>query len=140
MDLFQEYGKQLTVCIGLANMAQLQQSADQHLLPNIQTVQHLVELGVETWVAITPALPGITDVETMIAALPTSVSILLDRLRLFTKDSPPKQRFFEYLRANHPTLEARYQALALTGTDAYYEELKQRFHDNPRIKFVFGDV
>jgi len=83
-------------------------------------------------------LPGITDVKMMIDSLPQRMPIFLDRLRLdFGSES--EQRFFEYLKINYPELEMRYRAMMREGTDPYYQELKEEYQDEMRVKFVFGN-
>jgi DNA repair photolyase len=37
---------------------------------------------IETWVFITPVLPGITDVKTMVDALPENTPVYVDKLGL----------------------------------------------------------
>jgi hypothetical protein len=74
----------------------------------------------------------------MIDALPETMPVFLDRLRL-DLGSVPEQRFFEYLRTYYPELESRYRTLIREGTDPYYVELKEMYQGEPRVKFVFGE-
>lgn len=138
IDLFLAYKNKLTVCLGQANLAHLRDTSDQRELPNIRTANELARLGINTWVFITPVLPGITDVKTMIDALPENMPVFLDKLRL-DSGSVAERRFFEYLRARYPELESRYRTLMRKGTDPYYAELKEMYQGEPRIKFVFGN-
>ncbi len=139
IDLFLEFRDSLVICLGQANMAHLRWTSDQRELPNIRTANELARLGINTWVFITPVLPGITDVRTMIDALPEGMPVFLDKLRL-DAESLPGQRFFEHLRANYPELETRYRALAHEGTDPYYAELKEMYRNDARVTFVFGEA
>jgi DNA repair photolyase len=138
IDLFLEYKDKLVICIGQANMAHLRSTSDQRELPNIRTANELARLGINTWVFITPVLPGITDVTTMINALPEYMPIYLDKLRL-DSGSVSERRFFEYIRTNYPELESRYRTLVRKGTDPYYAELKEMYQGESRVKFVFGE-
>ncbi len=138
ISLFQQFGEKLIICIGQTNVAHLSKTADPSALPNIRTVNELVRLGIQTWVFITPVLPGITDVKKMIDALPENVPVFLDKLRLEV-DSAYKQRFFAYLSAHDPSLEPRYEKLMQTGSDPYYQELKEMYQHEPRVRFVFGE-
>ncbi len=138
-DLFASFGERLIICVGQANLPHLRAAPNPGTLPNIRTVQELVRRGITVWVFITPALPGITDVEGMINALPASVPVYLDKVRL-SLDDPPGRRFFDYLKRHYPDLEPRYRALADAGTDPYYDELRTRYRDDPRVKFVFGEA
>jgi DNA repair photolyase len=138
IDLFLACGDKLTIGLGQANLAHLRNRSDQRELPNIRTANELAKLGINTWVFITPVLPGITDVKTMIDALPENMPVFLDKVRL-DFGGMFAQRFFEYLRTCYPELEPRYRALLHEGTDPYYEELKEMYRDDPRVEFVFGE-
>jgi DNA repair photolyase len=138
LDLFIEYGEKLTICLGLTNLHQLQKPREAHELPNIKTANILVQSGINTMVFITPTLPGITDIDGMIAALPDSVKILLDALRLGPENASTP-RFFEFVKTFYPKLEPMYRQLVSEGTLPYYEELKQKYKSHPRISFVFGE-
>jgi DNA repair photolyase len=139
IDLFLKYGDQLVICIGQANLGHLRQTRDQRELPNIRTANELARLGIETWVFITPVLPGITDVKTMLEALPEELPVYLDILRL-DPGSASERRFFDYLRTCYPELEGRYRTMLHEGTDPYYAELKAMVQAEPRVKFVFGET
>jgi len=138
IDLFRQYGNKLILCIGQTNLAHLQQTSDPRELPNIRTANELARLGIETWVFITPVLPGITDVKNMLEALPEALPVYLDILRL-DPGSSSERRFFEYLRTCYPELEDRYRAILPDGKDPYYNELKELYQNEPRVKFVFGE-
>ena len=139
IELFLEFQGRLTMCLGLAHLYPLQTIQDQRKLPNISAANQLARSGINTRVFITPVLPGITDVEAMIGALDGTIQISLDRLRL-TKGNPPEARFFRFVRTHYPELESRYCAMMAESTDSYYDELKCRYHADPRISFVFGDA
>ncbi len=138
IGLFLEYKDKLVICVGQANLAHLRRTRDQRELPNIRTANELARLGIETWVFITPVLPGITDVKAMVDALPETMPVYLDKLRL-DAGSAIEPRFFTYLRAHYPELEVRYRALMRAGTDPYYAELKEMYQGEARVKFVFGE-
>ncbi len=138
IGLFRQFGEKLIVCVGQANMTHLRKTTDARQLPNIRTANELARQGIQTWVFITPILPGITDVKTMVDALPVDMPIFLDKLRL-DSNSAFKQRFFKHLIAYHPSLEARYRKIMQEGTDPYYQELKDLYQDDSRVKFVFGE-
>lgn len=142
LELFRQFGDKLIICVGQANLAHLfdqrRASTNPQSLPNIRAANELARLGIPTWVFITPVLPGITDVKGMIDALPAGMPVFLDKLRL-DPESAFKERFFEHIRARFPALEPRYQQLMQTGTDPYYQALKEMYQNVPRVKFVFGE-
>lgn len=138
LGLFAGYGDGLTICMGQSNLAHFRQGIGPSELPNIRTVSTLVRMGIRAWAFITPVLPGITDVQAMVAALPPSVPVYIDRLRL-RPEGASTDRLLAYLRLFHPHLESRYRLLAETGTDPYYDELHELCRREPRVKYVFGE-
>jgi DNA repair photolyase len=138
IDLFLEYKDKLIICIGQANLTHLQKTSDQRELPNIHTANELARPGINTWVFITPVLPGITDVKMKVDALPENLPVFVDKLRL-DLGSISERRFFEYTRTYYPELESRFRTLMREGTDPYYTELKEMYQRKPRVKFVFGE-
>ncbi len=138
LDLFRQFGEKLVICVGQANLAHLRAASEPRELPNIRTANLLARMGIQAWVFITPVLPGITDVIAMIEALPADMPIFLDKLRM-GENSAFKNRFFRYLNAHFPALTPRYRRLVEAGTDPYYQELSERYQDEPRVKFVFGE-
>ena len=137
LRLFLDYREKLIIGLGQANLTHLRKTRDPRELPNLRTANELAQLGIPTQVFITPVLPGITDVPAMISVLPESMPVFLDKLRLEV-GSVAENRFFDYLKSYYPELESRYRALVREGTDPYYQELHERYRDEPRIQFVFG--
>jgi DNA repair photolyase len=138
IDLFLDYGDKITICIGQANLSHLRRTSDPLELPNIRTANELARLGINTWVFITPVLPGITDVKAMVNALPENMPVYVDKLRL-DSGSVAERRFFEYIRTYYPELESRYRTLMRADTDPYYAELKEMYQGESRVQFVFGE-
>ncbi|RPJ36813.1 MAG: hypothetical protein EHM21_18730 [Chloroflexi bacterium] len=138
IDLFRQFGDKLVLCIGQTNLTHLSKTTVPRELPNIRTANELARQGIPTWAFITPVLPGITDVKGMIDALPADMPVFLDKLRM-DPCSPFRQRFFAFLNAYDPSLEPRYIQLMEEGTDPYYQELREMYQDEVRVKFVFGE-
>ncbi len=137
LKLFLDYGKRLTIGLGQTNLVHLRKTPDPRELPNLRAANKLARLEIPTQVFITPVLPGITDVPAMIDVLPETLPVFLDKLRLET-GSIAERRFFDYLKRYYPELELRYRALVRAGTDPYYQELFERYQNEPRVRFVFG--
>ena len=136
-ELFARHREKLTSGLGQANLTHLRKTRDPRELPNLHAANELARLGIPTQVFITPVLPGITDVPGMIGALPASMPVFLDKLRL-ESGSVAEHRFFAYLKRYYPELESRYRTLVRQGTDPYYQELFERYQGEPRVQFVFG--
>lgn len=137
LDLFRDFGEKLTIGLGQANLTHLRQAHDPRELPNLVTANKLAQMGIPIQVFITPVLPGITDVAAMISVLSESIPVFLDKLRL-EPGSIAERRFFDYLKRYYPDLESRYRAFVRAGTDPYYQELSERYCEEPRVRFVFG--
>jgi DNA repair photolyase len=89
------------------NITHLKKIKDQKSLPNIIMANKLAERNINTWAFISPVLPGITDVKTMIDALQSTIPVYLDKLRLnFCKGF--EQRFLDYIKLNYPGLLTQY--------------------------------
>lgn len=139
IDVFREFGDRLVVCVGQANLGHIQKTTEPSRLPNIRLANELARQGIQTWVFITPTLPGITDVKAMIQALPAETPIYLDKLRL-EAGGGNTERFLKHLDRYYPSLKPRYLQLIETGSDPYYQELKEMYCYDQRIKFVFGEA
>ncbi len=139
IDLFREFGDRLVVCVGQAHLGHLQKMTDPSQLPNIRLANELARQGIQTWVFITPALPGLTDVRVMIQSLRPEIPVYLDKLRL-EAGWENTVRFLKHLDRYYPSLKPRYLKLIETGSDPYYQELKEIYRNNQRIKFVFGEA
>jgi DNA repair photolyase len=139
IDLFRKFGDKLVVCVGQANLDHFQKTTDPHQLPNVRLANVMARQGIQTWVFITPALPGITDVKAMIEALPVEIPVFLDKIRM-EAGGRNTRRFLKHLDRYYPSLKARYRKIIETGSDPYYQELKEMYCNDQRIKFIFGEA
>lgn len=85
---------------------------------------------------ITPVLPGITDVDKMIECLKDDIPVYLDKLRI-EKDSVQMSRMMDYIKINYPQLLHQYEEIIINNKDTYIEELREKYKDSKRVKFVF---
>lgn len=138
IELFRDFGDNLTIGLGQANLTHFRKTRDPRKLPNLHTANKLAQLGIPIQVFITPVLPGITDIPAMLSVLSDSLPVFLDKLRL-EAGTIAERRFFDYLKSYYPELESRYRALVREGTDPYYQELGELYKNEPRVKFVFGE-
>lgn len=136
IDIFKNYKSDLTVLLGLSNLNQFENSDKDEADGNIKLANFLNEQGIKVWVYITPILPGITDVEKMISKLNEDIPVYLDKLRI-EKDSIQMDKMLGYIRENYPDLINIYEEIIINDKSEYIDELRRKYRDNSRIKFIF---
>ncbi|WP_294403558.1 radical SAM protein [uncultured Clostridium sp.] len=134
IDIMKEYSSELTVLLGLSNLNQL--GDKEKINNNINIANKLYENGINVWAFITPVLPGLTDVDKMIGCLKDDIPVFLDKLRI-EKDSVQMSRMLNYIKVNHPQLLHQYEDIMVNKNDSYIEELREKYKDSRRVKFVF---
>lgn len=136
IDIINKFKDNFTLLLGLSNLKQLNNIQNYSELKNIQVANQLHRLGIKVWIFITPILPGITDVTAMINALDKDIPIYLDKVRL-EKNSLPAARMLLYIKKNNPSLKSKYENIIYKMKDPYYEQVKEEWIGNSRIKFIF---
>ncbi|MDF2804860.1 MAG: hypothetical protein K0S61_4765, partial [Anaerocolumna sp.] len=84
----------------------------------------------------TPVLPGITDVFAMISEIDENIPIYLDKLRFNSEDLPGKG-VLSFIKNKYPELFDLYEDIWRSGIDKYYDELKSKLKNHPRVKSIF---
>lgn len=136
IDILQNYSSDLTMVFGISNLEQLKNTPHCWEIKNIETINHLHDLGIKVWAFITPILPGITDVEKIIEHIHEDIPVFLDKARL-EKDKKPAQNMVSYIKKNYPQLTTDYERIVDQEKDSYCEYLKGIYAKNPRVRFVF---
>lgn len=136
IDILKKYSSDLTILLGLSNLNQLSNVEKSHTIKNIEVANILHEQGIKVWAFITPILPGITDVNKMIESLNKDIPVFLDKLRI-EKDSIPMGKMMKYINSKHPELKTVYEDIIFNERDKYIDELKNKWENNSRVKFVF---
>lgn len=136
LDLFTNWSNSLEIQVGFSNLRhyrKLRRVAD---LQPIETLRALAQHGVQVKAFITPVLPGITDVEEILAHIEPSIPVYLDKLRIGEHN---RELCLKYIRRNYPSLEPIYERIANDGEDSYYLELCQNQDVVDRCTFTFFD-
>ena len=128
MDIIKNYSSNITILLGLSNLTQI--------LNTINLANYLCNQKIKVWTFITPVLPGITDVDEIIDNLNNTIPVFLDKLRI-QKDSVQMRKMLSFIQANYPKLYGEYENLINNDTNKYIDELRDKYKDNTRIKFVF---
>ncbi|MFE4709792.1 radical SAM protein [Paenibacillus sp. NPDC056722] len=136
LDVIKAMGDKFTLLLGLSNLQQLKKIDDYTLLSNIQTANELHRMGIRVWAFITPILPGITNVELMMNALDKDIPVFLDRVRL-KKDTKPAMTVESFIHNHHPELANQYQDIIYNDADIYYDQVREKWSGDQRVKFVF---
>ncbi|OKP94396.1 radical SAM protein [Paenibacillus sp. P46E] len=134
LDVVKPMGDKFTLLLGLSNLEQLKKVDDYSLMSNIQTANELHRKGINIWAFITPILPGITDVDLMIHALDKDIPVFLDKVRIGKNTGPTLDKFI----GNHyPQLAGTYKEIINNNTDVYYDQIREKWYGDQRVKFVF---
>ncbi len=136
LDVLQGFHADFALLLGLSNINQLNHATKSNKIKNITVANKLFDIGIKVWVFITPILPGITAVDEMIGAVNPHIPVFLDRVRL-DKDSKSGFEMLQFIKNKYPNLYTLYTDIVETGNDVYYQELKDKYQNNDRVKFVF---
>lgn len=136
MDVLKEFKSQLTVLMGMTNINQINKGADNQ---SIKIANELYEAGIQVWAFITPILPYIMDVNTIINSLNPNIPIFLDKLRIF-KDGVQSKVIADFIQKQYPNLIEQYIDIINNGDENYYSVLENEYKNNSRIKFLFNET
>lgn len=136
IDVIKPMGNNFTLLLGLSNLQQLRKIDDYTLMSNIQTANELHGMGINVWAFITPILPGITNVDLMINALDQDIPVFLDKVRL-KRNTRPALALESFILNNYSQLTNTYKDIIYNNTDLYYEDMKEKWGKDERVKFVF---
>lgn len=136
IDIMKGYNADVTVLLGLSNLNELSKITNCCNIKNIDTANKLHNIGIKVWAFITPILPGITDVDSMINSLHQDIPVYLDKLRMNPK-AKSGDKMISYIKENFPQLEETYLEILYKDQNNYIEELKEKWANHSRVKFVF---
>ncbi len=136
LDIIRRMGQRFTLLLGLSNLGQIRRAQDSSEIHNIGLANRLHRAGIRVWVFITPILPGITDVEKMIAALDEEIPVFLDKVRVLP-DTRPAETLERFIARRLPHLTAAYNEIIYNDKDVYYERVRAQWKGSQRVRFVF---
>jgi DNA repair photolyase len=127
-------GSSVGVSIAFQN-EQTRQLLEKNAPPNKERLESLIELknaGIETYTLISPVMPFITNVESLIDYVaPYSDTIWIYRFHLESEDSTNWQNVQSILDLHFPELTEQYRKIAFSADHPYWLELR---HDLERIQ------
>lgn len=136
IDIIKGYSAGITVLLGLSNLNELLKTENCCNIRNINIANKLHNIGINIWAFITPVLPGITDVDSMINSLHIDIPVYLDKLRINPKNKSG-DKMVCYIKEKFPQLEETYLEILYKDKNNYIDELKVKWANNSRVKFVF---
>ena len=80
-----------------------------------------------------PVCPGILDLEPVLEKLDEEIPVYIDSLQC-AKGSIQEKRVMEWIRKDHPQLEAVYEKIVLEKDLTYFDQLLKKYQRDPRIK------
>lgn len=98
LELLKSFGSRLTVLMGMANINQVGKGVNSR---NIEIANFLHDNGIKVWAFITPILPYIMDVDSIINGLNPEMPIFLDKLRSFGEDRLNKE-MDDFISSRYP--------------------------------------
>lgn len=103
---------------------------------NIEIANELAEQGIDVWVFITPILPYLMDIDSMISAIDPKIPVYLDKLRVMTKGNQ-NIKMYNWIQRNFPKYKYKYYDILFNGNETYYKDIYEKYKDNKRITFMF---
>lgn len=136
IDILKGYSADLTVLLGLSNLNELSSNINSYDIKNIEIANKLHSLGIKVWAFITPILPGITDVNSMIDKLHNDIPVFLDKLRI-KNTSKSGEKMINYITEKYPQLKETYEDILYNDSNDYINNLMETWKENTRVNFVF---
>ena len=133
LDILTNFGAEITVLMGISNVSQLGKGAQND---NILTANKLAESGVTVWGFITPVLPYIMDVDSIIEALSPGIPVFLDKLRI-RNGTVQADNMRRFIGRQYPEYAKHYDEIIDANNEGYYSELINRYAGHSRVKILF---
>jgi len=132
-DTLTNFSAEITVLMGMSNVRQLGKGVRND---NILTANKLVGSGVAVWGFITPVLPYIMDVDSIIEALSPDIPVFLDKLRI-GKGTVQADNMRRFIARQYPEYAKQYDEIIDANNEAYYDALIDRYTGDSRVKILF---
>jgi len=132
LDLFKRFRNPIKILLGLSNLKQAAKDADN---TNIAVANELKSHGVDVDVFITPVIPYIMNIDSMINALDSEIKIYLDKLRVF-KEGNQDKKMYDWVKKEHPHYLRQYNKILFEKDESYCTEIVNKYKLNDRITFM----
>lgn len=132
LDILSEFGDDVRVVMEMTRLDVVKQFNETKTHLSFDVVNTLKHSGINICVTISPVLPGITDVERMAAAL-FGIPVYITALDI-RPGTIWNEKTLEYIERNYTDLLPCYEQIARTGTDPYFESLKNKYDGSGQIR------
>lgn len=132
LDLLKSFLVKPVVMIGLSDILEAGKGKD---IYNINVINELHANGITVCAFITPMLPYVMDVDSMINAIDKNIPVYIDKLRVFQKGNQDK-KMYEWIKRTYPMYAEQYHKILFEGDEHYYEDIVNQYKNNTRITFM----
>lgn len=123
----------VVVVAELARIPEMERLKKEGIHKGIQAANILKKMGLTVWATMAPVCPGILDLEPVLEKLDEEIPVYIDSLQC-AKGSIQEKRVMEWIRKDHPQLEAVYEKIVLEKDLTYFDQLLKKYQRDPRIK------
>lgn len=132
MDILLVHRDRVQVIIELSRLDLLQEFNETGDHISLRVANELHKNGISVCTTVSPVLPGISDVEKIAAALP-GIPVHIAKLDI-RPGTLWNEKTLAYIRENYPALLPQYEEIARTGTDPYFESLREKCGENSQLR------
>ena len=123
----------VVVVAELARIPEMERLKKEGIHKGIQAANILKKMGLTVWATMAPVCPGILDLEPVLEKLDEEIPVYI-ALSQCAKGSIQEKRVMEWIRKDHPQLEAVYEKIVLEKDLTYFDQLLKKYQRDPRIK------
>lgn len=98
----------------------------------IENANRLAEMGLEVWTTLAPILPQITELEAVLTALKPQIPVYIDSLQC-KPDSIQARKTMDWICRDYPQNEEQYAKIVHQQDLSYFDEIRTKYKDNPRV-------
>ena len=131
IDILKNFSAEMTILMGMSNLNQIDKGA---LNNGVLTANTLADKSVSVWAFVTPMLPYIMDIDSIIMALNPDIPVFLDKLRI--ESNTVRRKMMRFVKKRFPEYTEQYNEI-FNGDERYFAELTAKFADNDRIKILY---
>ena len=134
IDIFRQFRERVTILVGLSNLLPSVGQCKVKQRDGVKAIGRLKDAGITVESIVSPVLPGITDLDEILAMIPDEVTVLVDRIRTGV-NTPSHRRFLAFIKKHYASRYEHYAGIA-DGDSNCWQELLGPYLDGKRIKLA----
>lgn len=131
--LLKSMKQRVIIVVELSRLAPLREYNANGVHVGIENANYLYAQGLEVWTTVSPVLPGITSLDSILRSLNPEIPIYVDSLRC-EKDSVQAKKVMAWISAEYPQLEREYHSIVINQDSSYFDNLLVKYMDEKRIR------